>query len=1589
MRKITKNGIFFIVFIFLFLFSYEVKANGSETSVVEIKFSYSDNLTQECPSFSVWKYFPCSIPFDNYNLDCFFSSVTVDITGCVTGGNYPGSNNWGAGLILPPANYTYDSTPPYYGDSPQTHHLKQISPPDLYRLNNCEGFRVGGQIAQAQAGVPDNPPNGGSYSISGKFRGTTLASFPPRIVKVDDDYMLFIEFDPYFNSSLPAQFFFVNSKGNSFLIATETLAPYQLGINSFSIQSVFYGIDYSKFPVGEYVLRSIINPGTSASQSADIILPSSLFLPSIKNLSITPNQFSLDDLNIHKKSFLIQATMDKLGPATISFYVTPFGTWNSIDLGEYSPKNDSFSFTWDGILKGEETPIPGSYTLEAYSGGPLSKHVSFEILESPASVVSVSANPSVLVRDLVGRNKAPITFQAITSAIGSVTFKVDGDKITTVPSTKNNDEFVAECRWYGSASIASGQHKISASIGESKEVLATFSVEISENSFVGTGNSSSASNDPADSVVPKSVSSTAPKSTVFIPDNSNIPPTPSIGDPVNLVSGNYMLSENDLTLNSRLPINLMRVYNSLDSQIGIFGRGWSSTCNSHLEFLANSVVFIKSDGSQILYNKQGTTYKPVNGTDLKLSVAISTGIWSVSNPQGASWSFNKQGKILSINTTYCVGASTTINFEYNASGTLLREINPAGQWFGFEYNSSGLVSRVTDSTNRIVDYSYDQFGNLVKFTDPLSRSTLYSYDANNQLNKVERPGNRVTSIAYSQSRATTVTSPTGSTYNYVWDLINRNLSFTDPVGTVHEYNFSPSWQLVNYSVPSKNITKTFTMSDFVVTSFENSQGARETFAYNSDSLLVSQTNAQGNVTQYAYHPKFYTLTKKTNTLGSSWLYNWDSRANLITETDPKGGITSYTYDVYNNRTSLTTPLGKIFKYDYSKDGNFLLKITNPLGGIFSFLYDLRGNLTSSRDPLNRVTTFQYDDLNRLIKASLPDGRWYELEYDECGNLVKRTDNLNRATCYSYDLDGNLISLQRPDGSKLTYEYNSVGQKIAEIDPLQKVTKLEYDAVGNLNKIIYPDGVFEGFNYDTEGNLISRVNELGEVTNFEYDVIGRLIATIDPTGARWEATYDSNNRKLTDKDPLGRLTYYSYDVLDRVTTIKRADGSKTGNEYDAVGNLLRTTDAVGATWTWQYDALDRQIKAIRPDGASQTVVYDAAGQIIQESDFLGRLTKNTYNSVGQLLTSTDPIGAVWKYKYDQAGRLFSITNPLGAVATMGYDVMNRLTLETVPLGAVATTGAPLGSQTEPLWAQTKHVYDLIGRQTGVIDPAGHETTFSYDTRNRLISETDPASRTVSYGYDSAGRRVSLQDGAGRVWRWEYDQVGRVVSEINPVGGLTAFTYDAVGNCTKTISAKKTEVDYEFNKTDLLSKVRYSGGNIATFAYDPEGREISRSGYGFLVTKSWSKTGDLLSEKFGPYNKIWNYQYDASGNRIAAVSPEGVAFKYIYDKANRLSKFGWSQTGDDVSYAYDLIGRVTTLTRQGVISEFTYDRAGQVLELSHKNKNTSELIASRKYSYDIVGNPISVMDEDKGVTTLTYDASGWLKSVVSPDKVNVSY
>ncbi|MDP2362519.1 MAG: DUF6531 domain-containing protein, partial [Ignavibacteria bacterium] len=72
----------------------------------------------------------------------------------------------------------------------------------------------------------------------------------------------------------------------------------------------------------------------------------------------------------------------------------------------------------------------------------------------------------------------------------------------------------------------------------------------------------------------------------------------SMSDPVNMVSGNYSYSEVDLTLKSRMPLTLARIYNSLDATIGSFGSGWSSPYFSRLEFVASDVLFINSDGSR-------------------------------------------------------------------------------------------------------------------------------------------------------------------------------------------------------------------------------------------------------------------------------------------------------------------------------------------------------------------------------------------------------------------------------------------------------------------------------------------------------------------------------------------------------------------------------------------------------------------------------------------------------------------------------------------------------------------------------------------------------------------------------------------------------------------------------------------------------------------------------------------------------------------------------------------------------------------------------------------------------------------------------
>jgi RHS repeat-associated protein len=1271
----------------------------------------------------------------------------------------------------------------------------------------------------------------------------------------------------------------------------------------------------------------------------------------------------------------INFTAKTINPRSVDFYVQRSG-----GLKEYIGSAQSVQsgsevkavFVWSGSFPDGHMADPGDYQVFAKTGY-YEKNAAFSITSS--QIISTNVSPATIRTDKTGFNPG-VSFTATTNQSMSVLFKVcdPSGKLYDLGShntSYTNGIYTARMDWYGLLPMA-GQYTVMFYGSGSEVKTGAFTVQIAETEATGGGDNPTGEKPGIDEprVEP----------TLCLTNNSKLPTKSpgyvggiTVGDPVNIVSGNFFSTEVDLILKSRISLSLTRSYNSLERGMGLFGRGWSSNIETKLLFVASDVLFINSDNSRVLFKGENDVFQSPEGVEVKLSLATATGYWTISHPAGSNWVFDENGKILLMTNSCCNGGvNESIVFHYNDANRLIFMTNPAGQRFDFTYNPEGKISQVTDSTGRSFVFSYDTSEQLVAAIDPLGRITEYSYNADGFLSRLKKPGNRVTEITYQDGKVATILTPEDGLSKFTWDETTHKLTLENSVGAVHEYGFNSDWRLNAYSVPEAGITRQFISSGTAVVGIQKNEG-QTTLGYDANGLLSSKTDALGNTEVYEYHDTFHRLTKKTDPLGRQWRYVWCPRGNLWSEIDPAGGITSYTYDIHNNRTGKTDPLGRVTRWFYDSSGSNLIKSVDAEGGISSFFYDMRGNIISSSDPLGRTFQFQYDLLDHLTRTIYPDGRFTEIEYDDAGNIALRRDNLGRETRHSYDSAGRLTMLTRPDGTFFSYSYNVLGRKVSETDPLGRITRFEYNTLGLLTKTIYPDGAEEVFTNDTESRLTSRTNELGQTTSLEYDPMGRLLATIDPTGARWESQFDSAGRKIADKDPLGRVTSYELDVLDRVTKVTRPDNSFANNSFDPVGNLLSTVDALGNQWSWVYDNVNRQVKAIQPNGASSTTTFDSAGQVIAETDALNRTTRYSFDNGGRRIATTDALGNVWRNFYDNAGRLTAVQDPMGAVSSMTYDIMDRVI-----------------SQSDPLGNSNFFEFDAAGRRVAKTDSMGRRSITVFDLRDRVTSEVDPEGHTISNGYNLAGQRVSLTDGANRTWRWEYDSLGRVTTEIDPLGNTNRYSFDSVGNRVSWTNARNQTTNYTFNEMNRLTAIAYPDATTATMSYDLEGRELIRNGASGMVTKTWDSVGNMTSETFGPWGKKWQYSFDLVGNRVQAIDPEGNVFKYRWDALNRMVSLDPPDRGDKITYSFDASGRPIGETRPGVKTTNTFDAAGRLLEMKHERDHGREkVVASRRYQYNAVGNRVSQIDENGEKTLYTFNNSDWLTKAIYPDGKHVTY
>jgi RHS repeat-associated protein len=328
------------------------------------------------------------------------------------------------------------------------------------------------------------------------------------------------------------------------------------------------------------------------------------------------------------------------------------------------------------------------------------------------------------------------------------------------------------------------------------------------------------------------------------------------------------------------------------------------------------------------------------------------------------------------------------------------------------------------------------------------------------------------------------------------------------------------------------------------------------------------------------------------------------------------------------------------------------------------------------------------------------------------------------------------------------------------------------------------------------------------------------------------------------------------------------------------------------------------------------------------------------------------------------------------------------------------------------ARVKQRLDPFVSDPFVFYPNSTGVQFAYDSRNRLVEKlTFPGNRETFFQYDAKGQLIAEQDDNGNIGVREYDALGRVTAVVDAEGYATENLYDGVGNLVQVTDAngnaqqfafdgmnrKIQDIDalgntttyiysptgkllekqqpngaaitYSYDRRDRLLEEKASDGTFKRFAYDNVGRKTSIANDATEEQRLYDARGQLITTMDKFMGRI-DYSYDLVGNRVRMIDPDYGVYSYAYDRANHLITFT-DPEGGKTRYEYDNMGRVTLTSSPNsteTVNEYNQDnRIASIVSYSDK----AEALSSFAYTYDGIGNKLSMTDENGDITSYRYD------------------
>ena len=787
-------------------------------------------------------------------------------------------------------------------------------------------------------------------------------------------------------------------------------------------------------------------------------------------------------------------------------------------------------------------------------------------------------------------------------------------------------------------------------------------------------------------------------------------------------------------------------------------------------------------------------------------------------------------------------------------------------------------------------------------------------------------------------------APGGITTQYLYDKNGNPTRIIDHWGKEVAIEYNAAGMVESVVSPGKERWTMNYDSDGNLVEITNPDLARWSFEYDDNSLMTSKKISGRNKTQYRYTrgrvSEIIPPTTGTVTLEHGGL---------------SGDIEGTPEFVFPDDPIAESP-------DYPSTDT----ITDPLGNVWKTITDSSGLPKVTIDPLGNRTRYSFDSQNNaLTYLKMPEGNVYEWQYNERGGLVWYIEPNGEKTYHQYNEIGQLWYIQYPvangsnppfqyndyntsglleatyvfgrypsgDRSKFQYEYDQLERVKTITGPYGNTRNYHYGTDGEIEGITGFDGTRFDYLRDDMGRIAKISGPAGTVVSYKYDPMGNPVLITDGGDRPTSVSYSPEGLPDTIRTYDGRIISFSRDDQGRVMSMK--SGPTIWNPHKPKGDIL-TDYETEATYT--RDANGRVTGFTDPNGNTTRYDYDTAGNLVAVTDPLSNSFRFYYNANGDLVSYINTLGDMTRMLRDENRNILSITDVrTGDIVTMSYvPFKNKIEDRIYPDGTrivyeyTSDTGAPRYRRNPDVVSYPNFdqvLFDELLRPTYSTGGDG-DYKYEYDPEGRLTrlqSYDNPFTRQdIAFDYDCCGKPEKITDSESLEYMFHYDAAGRIISFETDTDTVT-YRYEYPGNHP--------------------SSIEYPGGVVAEFTYTPlqqtqaiqvkKGAEIlydaSCEYDGVGNCTRMIVNGEDRSYSYDALNRLTEvrtdgalteqYTYDAMGNRLSDIQGN----EYLYDDGMRLLR------GGGVSYDYDGNGNATERRTSDSVLLFRTDwcnRLGEV-------------------------------------------------------------